>query len=149
MHLDVNIHETNAGSVTVALPDGDIRDFRHVLTLNDPEARVRQVYFMYCAGFVKIGTARSIIRRAKELQIGSPWKGQIILLIPGGRLTEEFLHFVFQEHRVGGEWFKLAPAVRQAIQELAPVECRRWLAEEEANYLAWVRQEATKLGLIP
>jgi hypothetical protein len=126
----------------------DIKDFRNVLRLEDPEAGKRQVYFLYCAGFVKIGVARSILRRASELQIGSPWKSQIVLLIPGGRSTEAFLHFAFQEHRVGGEWFRLAPPIRKAIQELAPAECLQWLAEEEETYRDWVRQEALQLGLI-
>lgn len=141
----MNTQGTGGGSVTIELP---IKDFRNIFRIEDPEAKSRQVYFLYCAGFVKIGVARSVIRRASELQIGSPWKGQIVLLIPGGRATEAFLHFAFQEHRTGGEWFRLAPPIRQAIQELAPAECLQWLAEEEAQYREWVRHEAIELGLM-
>jgi hypothetical protein len=140
-----NIQGTDGGSFTVVLP---ITDFRDVLTMHDPEAGYRQVYFMYCAGFIKIGTARSIIRRAAELQIGSPWKSQIVLLIPGGRLRESFLHFAFRDHHFSGEWFHLSPVIREAIRELAPSECIQWLAEEEESYREWVREEADRLGLI-
>lgn len=126
----------------------DIRDFRNVLRLKDPDAHWRQVYFLYCAGFVKIGVAGNIIRRMTNLQIGSPWKSQIILLIPGGRQTEAFLHFAFEEHNVGGEWFRLAPPIREAIRELAPAEGQQWLAEEEAEYREWVREEAIRLNLL-
>jgi len=131
---------------SVEVPN-QIGDFRNVLRLEDPEAKSRQVYFLYCAGFVKIGVATSIMRRMSNLQIGSPWPAQIVLLIPGGRETEAFLHFAFQEHHARGEWFRLAGTIREAIRELAPDVCQQWLAEEEQDYREWVRQEAIKLGL--
>lgn len=132
-------------SITEGLP---ALTFRDIQKLDDPDTDNQQVYFLYCAGHVKIGVARSILRRMKELQIGAPWKAQIILLIPGGRKTESFLHFVFQEHRVRGEWFKLAEPIREAIKELAPPECQQWLAEDEAKYEDWIKQEAARLGFI-
>lgn len=133
------------GSVTVGLPNAK---FRKVPNLKDPDARSRKVYFLYCAGFIKIGTARVVVRRVTEIQIGSPWKCQVVLLIPGGRLTEDYLHFVFQEYRVAGEWFRLGPLIREAIKELAPADCQEWLAKEEAEYAELIRQEAIRLGLL-
>lgn len=132
------------------LPAKDpIQNFRNIFRLNDPEAKKRNVYFLYCAGHMKIGITNKVERRMSELQIGSPWATQIVLLIPGGRATEGFLHFAFREERVGGEWFRMSPFIREAIHELAPEECAQWLAQEEASYRQWVADEAAWLGLLP
>jgi Meiotically Up-regulated Gene 113 (MUG113) protein len=142
----VNEAGNEGDSVTVELPEG--LEFRDVLRLNDPEANSKRVYFLYCAGFVKIGMATSVTRRMTELQIGSPWKSQIVLLIPGGKLTESYLHSVFRDHRQGGEWFRLEPPVKAAIREFAPPECVEWLEKEDGLYREWIRLEAIELGLM-
>src|SRR5579863_2208648 len=122
MEKTVNEAGNEGVSVTEVLPQDDptkdpIQNFRNFSRLNDPEADSRRVYFLYCAGFMKIGITSRILRRMSELQIGSPWKSQIVLLIPGGKKTEEFLHFAFREERVSGEWFRMSPFIREAVLE--------------------------------
>lgn len=139
--------------ITCVLPPAPakdpIQDFRNIFRLNDPEVKKRHVYFIYTAGFIKIGITNRINRREKELQMGSPWQSTTVLMIPGGRTTELFLHFAFREERVGGEWFRISPFIREAVFVLAPAECAQWLATEEANYRQWILEEATELGLLP
>lgn len=128
----------------------DIKDIHNIDRLNDPDVKKGFVYFLYCAGHVKIGitTPTRLAKRFTELQIGSPHASQMILLLPGGRSTELFIHFAFAEYRVGGEWFVFAEPIRNCIAEFAPEECKQWLAKEEASYKAWIRQEAISLGLL-
>lgn len=116
---------------------------------SDPQAGTHQVYFIYCAGMVKIGTTSRLVRRLGELQVGSPFPSQTVLLIRGGRLTEDYMHFLFSEYREKGEWFSLGERLREAIKNLAPDFCQKWLEEEEQAHRAWITDEAMNLGLIP
>jgi Meiotically up-regulated gene 113 len=123
-------------------------DFRDVLTLPDPDVGKRQIYFMYCAGCVKIGVTNSILDRISHLSCGSPWRSQVVLLIPGGGRREKFLHSAFREHHIRGEWFRLTPIIRQAIEEWAPDIALQWLAQDEFSHREWIKLEAIALGLI-
>jgi len=154
METSVNIERTNGGGITIRLPDGEFwqsespKDFRNVFRVPDPEIGSRYIYFLYCAGHVKIGISKSVVKRMGELQIGSPWRSKIVFIVPGGRARECFLHFCFSEHRVGGEWFRISPEMRAIIREFAIPDCVRWLEHEEDEYRDWIRQEAECLGLI-
>lgn len=112
---------------------------------NDPQSETHNVYFVYCAGFVKIGSTNRLVRRLSEMQIGNPFKSQAILLIPGGRLTEQYMHFLFQADHYRGEWFRLGQKLREIIAERAPEECQQWLIEEEAAHRERVLAEAASL----
>lgn len=77
-----------------------------------PKSSRGMVYFIEATGLdlVKIGAARNLARRLKELQTGCP----VPMKVWGGILTddppglERRLHHQFAEHRSRGEWFALA-----------------------------------------
>jgi hypothetical protein len=159
----VNIDETNEHSLTVVLPErGGAWPIQQETTypsgytlkdlerLDDHQRKTHVVYFIFCAGFVKIGTSSSLKRRLSNLQIGAPWQTRLVALVTGGPKTEDFLHFVYREHAIGGEWFRLGPDLRQAIIDLTTFTpaLKGHLEEEEADYLEWIRHEAERLGVI-
>lgn len=146
MRTGADIRGTDGGSVTVGLPP---KGFGVGTVPNDPQAQTNKVYFLYCAGFVKIGHTNRLMRRFSEMKISSPFSAQIIFLIAGGRLTEDYLHFIFDEYRVKGEWFQLGPRLRETIEQLAPEFCLDWLREDEENHRLWIAEEAQRLGLLP
>lgn len=116
---------------------------------HDPDAGTTQVYFLYCAGFVKIGMSKRIVKRMAAIQLVMPLRAQTVFLVRGGRLTEEYFHYVFREYHVGGEWFELGPRIRDLIERLAPSYCQDWLKEEEESHKGWIEAEAQRLGLLP
>ncbi len=68
------------------------------------------------AGRVKIGwTGGSILRRLPELQVCSPFPLRLLAAMSGSRLDERRFHCHFSEHRVIGEWFDYAPAIRGLV----------------------------------
>lgn len=115
---------------------------------NDPQAATHRVYFLYCAGFIKIGVTSNIIKRMTNLQVAIPFRSQTILLIPGGFLTEQYMHFIFSEYRHQGEWFRFGPKLRETIERLSLPEYKEWLEEEESAHKEWVKAEASALGFL-
>jgi hypothetical protein len=81
------------------------------------------------------------------MKISSPFHAQIIFLI-GGRLAEDYIHFIFDEYRVKGEWFRLGQRLSETIEQLAPEFCLDWLREDEENHRLWIAEEAQRLGLL-
>lgn len=55
--------------------------------------------------FVKIGYAVDLARRVPTLQVGCPYRLEVIRSLPGGLRTEAWLHEHFAKRRVRAEWF--------------------------------------------
>jgi hypothetical protein len=82
------------------------------------------VYFVECAGFVKIGVGWSVQGRLVSLQVASP-----LVIVPLGYIhvetgaealtVETELHQRFSTDRHRGEWFLDTPALRLVIKERA------------------------------
>ena len=162
MEETTNIHGTDDGSFTVVLPDRGgswplqreskypaAHTFKNIERLGDKQRKTHVVYFVFCAGFVKIGTTSSLKKRMSAIQMCAPWQTRVVGIVPGGRSTEQFLHYVYKEHAIGGEWFRLGDDMRQAILEMADgiPPLKGALEEEEADYKEWIRDEAERLGL--
>lgn len=76
------------------------------------------VYFIAAGqNRIKIGWARNVRRRLKELQIGSHVRLSLLAAIPGGRQREAELHERFEHLRVRGEWFRADPELTAYIEE--------------------------------
>lgn len=83
------------------------------------------VYFLSWNGYIKIGHATDVVRRARAIYLAIP-EGDVTPLawipIPMG-LTSTFyagdhehkIHQVLDAYRVRGEWFRDCPAVRRFI----------------------------------
>lgn len=120
-------------------------DLAPVVLATDPDTETHRVYFLYCAGFIKIGVTKGLVRRLREIQIGTPFASQAVMLIRGGRLTEEYMHYLYKDYHHRGEWFVLGPRLREMIISQAPGYCIEWLEEEEAVHRAWVMDQAEAL----
>lgn len=80
---------------------------------------VRWVYFITDGvGHVKIGYTVDVSARVRELQVGNPFPLSVIAAVKGGAQLERELHRRFAEHRMCGEWFKLAPEIVDYIASL-------------------------------
>lgn len=71
------------------------------------------VYFIESInGWIKIGVAKKINNRLKELQIASPVELKLLATLNGASFYEEMLiHDFFSDHLIRGEWFRSSPAM--------------------------------------
>lgn len=84
--------------------------------------KLQHVYFITDGKYVKIGMSNNVKGRLDNLQSANPHKLSIALVVPyGGRELELELHAKFAEHRVRGEWFKIAPPITKYINKIANV----------------------------
>jgi hypothetical protein len=79
---------------------------------SDERPRGDVVYFMYCAGRIKIGVTNGIDQRQAALTGGSPFPPVTILIVDGLRKAEAALHKRFAADRLHGEWFTLSRKLR-------------------------------------
>lgn len=97
-------------------------DLAHVCTrwiepLTPPETS--GVYCIQGAGeFVKIGKAKNIAQRIKDIQTNHPVPLQLLAVLSENPGDEGSFHKRYAQLRAHGEWFKLAPELRGALVEL-------------------------------
>ncbi len=76
------------------------------------DERLQTIYFMRAlsGGPVKIGITEDVYRRRSQIQSSSP-AGRIMVLatLPGTRMDERELHWLFGHLRLHGEWFEGTP----------------------------------------
>ena len=67
------------------------------------------VYIIKCQDCYKIGKATNAGSRLKELQVGNPYKLELIKVfkVDDGLRFEGVLHNLFYAKNIRGEWFKL------------------------------------------
>ena len=67
------------------------------------------IYILNCKEFYKIGITSNITKRKNELQVGNPFKINIIYFakVENAARLESILHEKFWSKNVSGEWFKL------------------------------------------
>jgi hypothetical protein len=72
-------------------------------------AKASRLYFIQCGEFTKIGIASDPYSRLVELQVGCPYKLELLSVkYPADAgLAEELMHSRLDQYRVRGEWFKL------------------------------------------
>jgi Meiotically up-regulated gene 113 len=71
-------------------------------------------YFIKCNDFIKIGKASNIDVRMRELQIGNPYKLELLAFIKDKSL-EKKLHIKFNHLSYSGEWFRITPELEAYI----------------------------------
>jgi hypothetical protein len=124
---------------------------RYLSKERGPNVRSGVVYLVKAEGVdaVKIGTAKCVHSRIKELQIGSPCKLSLAAFIYGDSTLERELHKKFQVHRLHGEWFRLSPEIlsefsaRAGRLKLAPRTC-----DLSGDYGAWNYRGFSKVRCI-
>lgn len=73
------------------------------------------IYFVSDGDAIKIGRAKDVGLRIRDLQCGSSRELTLIGTTEGGSAEERHAHVTLSEHRLAGEWFKDCEAVRDAI----------------------------------
>jgi ribosome-binding protein aMBF1 (putative translation factor) len=94
--------------------------------------------FIYAIGavgttYVKIGSARDVEKRRKELQTGQPFLLHILATIPvetSLRRIETQIHRFLAEQRQQGEWFDLPMDTERLVALVA--RAVQWLDEQDA-----------------
>ncbi len=65
---------------------------------------------------IKIGkTTTAVSERIRNLQAGSPDKLKLLGVCFGPKRTERYLHSLFSEHRLHGEWFSPSKGIMEFI----------------------------------
>ena len=64
------------------------------------------IYFIQCREFVKVGFAIDPTLRATLLQVGNPYRLDILRTYPGDVLVERRIHRILANWRDLGEWFR-------------------------------------------
>lgn len=77
-----------------------------------------KVYFVECAGRVKIGFSTDVNARLRQLSTGSALTFNFISAVDGSKSFERAIHKALAEHRSHGEWFHDTPQVRSIINAI-------------------------------
>lgn len=109
------------------------RSSRRTANLDDRGVyRGSHVYFVENGrGFVKIGWSEHLSRRVGALQTNSPERLRLVLAVPGGRQTERFLHGIFADYRVNGEWFVHGRRIWSFVWKIARLRQERPITRED------------------
>lgn len=80
------------------------------------------VYFVKGGDYVKIGKAKDVEQRVRDLQVASPKKLKILYVIqvPESRVNEEERrhHEKFKHLKASGEWFRYDDEIKEYIASL-------------------------------
>lgn len=66
-------------------------------------------------GWVKIGKAKNIAKRMRDLQVGSPVPLRLLAVLSDDASTEGAFHARWRHLRASGEWFKAEPDLKAAL----------------------------------
>ena len=108
------------------------------------------VYFVSCAGtdLIKIGTTIAIDGRLRSMTGWIPFDLDLIAAVPGGRIGEAYLHWLFRAYRVRGEWFQPALPIVALIEEAKATGRIRKLPQDPVDFRSWAGFTQTDRNLI-
>jgi hypothetical protein len=95
-----------------------------------PHSRVEVVYYIRFRDRIKIGTTGNLGQRMRTL-----WHDEIMALERGGRTRERVRHEQFAADRIGGEWFRISPALTAHVDQL-----RAGVDDPWELYALWVSE---------
>lgn len=107
---------------------------------DDDPAAPSVVYFVYCAGRIKIGYTTDIRNRMAGLASSSPAPITLLLTIPGNEQDEARYHRMFASDRVHLEWFRLSYGLREFLDSHFDPETFPLLFEAECDHLEASRE---------
>lgn len=73
------------------------------------------VYFIACAGRIKIGVTTNIAKRFKAYQTMCPHEPILVALVRGDAREEAAIHRHFDDHWSHGEWFHMGAPLLEAV----------------------------------
>ena len=97
----------------------DKRRFPQPASYNVQSVNCRKpgIYFVQAedGGLIKIGWSIDCEHRLRDMQIGSPVRLKLLVIVPGNRKRERQLHQHWAHLRAHGEWFRPAPELLESI----------------------------------
>lgn len=109
------------------------KDYPREGTASAPHAYY--VYFIYCAGRVKIGRAVDVKQRLSSISTGSPFRPTMLLAVSASLSGEREIHARFAEDRVHREWFRLSDYLRRYIVRRLDAEGLAAFRKAEDDFL--------------
>jgi hypothetical protein len=83
-----------------------------------PTRRDEGVYLVRALHWIKIGVAKNVQKRLRDLQIACPMKLQLLAVVPGCREVEKSLHQRFETLHEHGEWFRAEEPLLSFVTEM-------------------------------
>lgn len=80
-----------------------------------------KIYFVECAGAIKVGFSANLEKRLLNLTTGAPAKLTLLGSIDGPQTLESAIHAHLDIFRTTGEWFMDCDAVRNTINDLIEI----------------------------
>jgi hypothetical protein len=75
------------------------------------------LYFIRAGKAVKIGHTHNIVARLGNMQANNPQELDCLLLLRGKGHEERDWHKRFKAEHIRGEWFRLSPRIKRAIEK--------------------------------
>jgi hypothetical protein len=76
------------------------------------------IYFIECAGFVKIGTSTRPQKRFVGIRVSNPFDCKLMGVLRGNADGEQKIHKFIESHHHRGEWYRLTDDLRGLIAYL-------------------------------
>lgn len=76
------------------------------------------IYFVECAGHIKIGKADNWRKRISSIRTASPLEVEILVILQAHVGFERDLHAKFEAYRHRGEWFRDSQEIRDFIKKV-------------------------------
>lgn len=89
-------------------PSPRAQPLRHTELNGDTPEPTGFIYFLYCAGRIKIGYATEVADRMAQIATHCPFPIRLLLTIRGKIEDEKRFHERFASERVNREWFRLS-----------------------------------------
>lgn len=77
------------------------------------------VYFVRTGRFVKIGYAKDLNTRLSGFRMHTPFDIELLCCIQGGIGAERAIHSALTHLHHRGEWYRLTPALRRALEVIS------------------------------
>ena len=92
---------------------------RPVFYTNRGYDSIKEMYFIQCNEFVKIGTTNNIKKRLSTMQVGCPYTLYVVCSFSNLTLADEFkIHSALNRYRRNGEWFLLPEEIMNSLKSL-------------------------------
>jgi len=113
--IELNARAEHLATVTQALQKADAQR-----SMTDCADGSCVVYFVQESSIkaVKIGTTKNLKNRLDTLRVNSPHEINVLGHVPGDERLEKYLHNLFRESHIRGEWHRPSDELLSCIEEL-------------------------------
>jgi hypothetical protein len=113
---DVRLPLTASSTVQQAMSELSKVDLERIRQWREDNRPEPVIYFVECAGFIKIGWSTNWRSRLNNIQISNPLPIKVLLVIGRPEIFEKTMHRQFSKFRYRGEWFRDCQEIREYIE---------------------------------